>query len=285
MTGSRNIREMLQFWPALQLQRLHAAALHRVETPPVIAGLVVSVTSYPARFGTLPLCLASLLRQSMRPERLVLAVSVEEARRSPLPPVIQELDGSRIEVLHDDGNIGSYKKIIPVLERFPDHTIVTCDDDKIYPPNWLKQLLRASHQTPEAIICHRARLGQGLSGSNWAPYTQWPSCDHSRPAMDVFPIGSAGVLYPPASLDPVVTKRHLALDLAPTADDLWFKYAAWKGGRPARQVRRKPFRFTSIPVNSGHLSDKNLTGGNDITLQRMARELGFTPNAVLQHNN
>ncbi len=272
----------MQLWPALQLQRLHAAVGNLVGKPPVIPGLAVSVTSYPARFNTLHLCLESLLRQSIRPEKLILVVSAEETREFPLPSAIKALHGALIEIVYDEGNIGPYKKIIPIIERFPDATIVTCDDDKIYPPNWLKQLVRASHETPEAIICHRGRLGRGLRDNTWAPYSSWPSCDHAWVSMDVFPIGSAGVLYPPGSLDATVTDRHQALQVAPMTDDFWLKLAAWRRGRPTRQVRRKPFRFTSIPVKSGHLSDNNLTTGNDMVLARMAIELGFTPSSVLE---
>lgn len=213
MKRIRNLRESMLFWPALQLQRLQASALNLAGERPVVSGLVVSVTSYPARFN------------------------------------------------------------------------VTCDDDKIYPPNWLKYLLRASREAPESIVCYRGRLGRGLGENGWLPYASWPSCDHDRPSMEVFAIGSAGVLYPPFSLHQLVKDRHLACEVAPAADDLWLKLAAWKCGTLTRQVWRNPHRFTSIPVSSGHLSDQNLVEGNDMVLARLAREFGFTPNSVPGQRN
>lgn len=282
MTNLRNIRETLQLWPAWHLQRLHAATIRLFLQLPVAPGVVVALTSYPARFDTLHLCIQSLLRQSVRPERLMLVVSREEVETHPLPPAIASLDGQLLEIVHDEGNIGSYKKIIPPLERCPGMTIITCDDDKIYPPNWLKQLLRAADRTPGAIICHRARLACPLPDGTWAPYQSWPSCSHDMPSMAIVPVGSGGVLYPPGVLDEVVTDRRRFLEIAPSADDLWLKFAAWKRGTPACQVCRKPSRFTSIPMKAGHLSDINVDVGNDIVLRRMAIEQGFTPLCVLR---
>jgi len=282
MTNLRNIRETLQLWPAWHLQRLHAATIRLFLQPPVAPGVVVALTSYPARFDTLHLCLQSLFRQSVRPERLMLVVSRDEADAHPLPPAIASLDGQLLEIVYDEGNIGSYKKIIPALERCPGMTIVTCDDDKIYPPNWLKQLLRAAGRTPGAIICHRARMASPLPDGTWAPYHSWPSCNHDTPSMAIIPIGSGGVLYPPGALDEVAADRRRFLKIAPSADDLWLKFAAWKRGTPACQVCYKPSKFKSIPMKAGHLSDVNVAAGNDMVLHQMASELGFTPLCIMR---
>ena len=41
--------------------------------------------------------------------------------------------------------------------------------------------------------------------------------------MNILPIGAEGVLYPPRSLDPRFENENLFMELAPKADDLWFK--------------------------------------------------------------
>ncbi len=282
MTKLRNIREALKLWPAWHAQRLHAATYRRFQQPVVVTGVVVALTSYPARYDTLHLCLQSLFRQLVRPERLMLVVSRDQVHASPLPSHITCLDGHLLDIVHDEGNTRSFKKLIPALTRYPGMTIVTCDDDKIYPPNWLRQLLRTAERTPDAIICHRAREARALADGIWAPYRTWPSCNHDTPSMATVPIGSGGVLYPPDALDAIVTDGQLFLDVAPSSDDLWLKFAAWKRGTPACQVRRAPSKFKSIPMKAGHMSDTNMAGGNDAALHRMAGELGFTPDRVLQ---
>ncbi|MEM9471855.1 MAG: glycosyltransferase family A protein [Pseudomonadota bacterium] len=281
MIRLRNFREALKLWPAWHFQRLHAATCRRFQKPDAASGVVVALTSYPARYDTLHLCLQSLFRQSAQPERFILAVSRDEVDASPLPAHIACLDGQLLDIVHDDGNTRSYKKIAPALMRYPGTTIVTCDDDKIYPPNWLKHLLRAAERTPDAIVCHRARVARALSDDTWAPYRTWPSCNYDTPSMATVPIGSGGVLYPPGALDAIATDRQLFLEIAPSSDDLWLKFAAWKRGTPACQVRRTPSKFNSIPMKAGHMSDTNVTGGNDAALHRLAGELGFTPDKVL----
>ncbi len=281
MNKLRNIREALKLWPAWHFHRLQAATCRQFQQPVVASGVVVALTSYPARYDTLHLSLQSLFRQSVQPEHLILAVSRDEVAARPLPRHIACLDGEQLDIVHDGGNTRSYKKVVPALTRHPGMTIVTCDDDKIYPPNWLKHLLRAAERTPGAIICHRARVARAGADGTWAPYRTWPSCNFDTPSMATVPIGSGGVLYPPGSLDAVATDRQLFLDVAPSSDDLWLKFAAWKRGTPACQVRRTPSKFNSVPMKAGHMSDTNVTGGNDAALHRLALELGFTPDQVL----
>ena len=278
MTGFRNLRETAKLWPAWYLQKLHAAAIQRLRPVTTATDTIVSLTSYPERFSTLDLCIGSLLRQSVLPERIILHLSEDEAHAAPLPPLLTGNTGSLLEIRCVSRNTRSYKKIIPALERYPDKTIVTCDDDKIYPPNWLKHLLRAAVETPDSIICHRARVASALSEGQWAAYRNWPGCRHSEADMANVPIGSGGVLYPPGSLHPMACDYNSFERWAPHADDLWLKLASWKQGTPVRQVRRKPSRFNSIPMRGGHLSDRNLAaGGNDQVLRELADRFGFTP--------
>jgi len=142
--------------------------------------------------------------------------------------------------------------------------------------------LRAAGRTPGAIICHRARMASPLPDGTWAPYHSWPSCNHDTPSMAIIPIGSGGVLYPPGALDEVAADRRRFLKIAPSADDLWLKFAAWKRGTPACQVCYKPSKFKSIPMKAGHLSDVNVAAGNDMVLHQMASELGFTPLCIMR---
>lgn len=278
MTGFRHFRETAKLWPAWYLQKLHAAAIQLVRPVTTATDTIVSLTSYPERFSTLDLCIGSLLRQSVLPERIILHLSEDEADAAPLPPLLTGNTGSLLEIRCVSRNTRSYKKIIPALERYPDKTIVTCDDDKIYPPNWLKHLLRAANETPGTIICHRARVAIAQSEQQWAAYRNWPGCRTSQAGMANVPIGSGGVLYPPGSLHPIVHDLDSYERWAPHADDLWLKLAAWKQGTPVRQVRHKPSRFNSIPVHGGHLSDHNLAaGGNDQVLRELASRFGFTP--------
>lgn len=58
--------------------------------------------------------------------------------------------------------------------------------------------------------------------------------------MAIVPIGAWGILYPPQSLSPQVTNHGLYMELAPKADDLWFKAMAVLAGTESVQAMNPP---------------------------------------------
>lgn len=126
-----------------------------------------------------------------------------------------------------DQDIRQYKKIIPALERYPDNYLVTADDDIIYKPTWLEELIEGHKQTG-GIVAHRAHKIQFSADADIKPYSQWLEqtpfdlCDFNSPLN--IPTGAGGVLYPPHSFDPRVTDIGTAMKLCPHADDIWLYY-------------------------------------------------------------
>ena len=79
--------------------------------------LIVSLTSYPARYKILPLTLKCLLSQTVRPDEVVLWIAHED--RDLLTKEITSLQrfGLTIRFCSD---LRSFKKIIPALRTYPD---------------------------------------------------------------------------------------------------------------------------------------------------------------------
>ena len=102
--------------------------------------LIVSLTSYAARFGTLGLTLRCLLTQSVKPDRVILWLAPEDIVRLPMP--IRALTRHGLDI-RETRDLRSYTKIIPALRAFPDAIIVTADDDLFYERHWLLALVRA----------------------------------------------------------------------------------------------------------------------------------------------
>ena len=116
-----------------------AAAPPASRIPHQLTGeLIISFTSYPARFDTLPLTIASLMRQTMQCDRLILWLSAGDA--SSVPAEVEAFTSQGLEIRICD-DLKSYKKLIPALETFPDAYIVTADDDLYFPPEWLEILV------------------------------------------------------------------------------------------------------------------------------------------------
>lgn len=187
-------------------------------------GVIISVTTYPARLGSLRLPLLSLLHQTVRPEKVVLVLAEEEFPDRRLPDWLAALVNRHgIEILWTPDNLRSYKKLIPTLVAFPHHSIVTADDDLLYPPRWLEGLVEASARCPGTIVGYRAIPVLTDPSGSLRPYMEWLTAAlQGTPTSALLLTTGGGVLFPPGSLPPEATDVHTALTVCPTADDIWF---------------------------------------------------------------
>jgi len=231
------------------------------------APLIVSLTSYAARFASLPLVLQSLANQTVRPDRVILWLDRRDA--DALPP---EAAAPGIEV-RTCPNWRSYKKIVPTLIEAPDAYVVTADDDVYYGPDWLEALVR---HAAAGVVCHRAHHIT-LQDGGPRPYGDWQR-NIGRPETSplIFPTGVGGVLYAPGVFHPDVTRADLFETLAPSADDVWLYWMhRLAGSRPAKIGGR--FRITEWPGSQAqNLRSGNLSGdGNDRAVRAMVERYGF----------
>lgn len=198
--------------------------------------VTVSITSYAKRVKNVHHTIISLLSQSCRPDRLKLWLAEDEYSRATLPLHLLQLEQYGLEIGFCQ-DIGSYKKLLPTLECCPDDIVITFDDDVIYPPDQIEQLLKGYEQYPNSIICHRAhRIIKNNIGKP-LPYAKW-ELDSTQPNLsdDLLPVGIGGVLYPPHSLHKEVFNQQAFMQLCPTADDLWFKAMSLKANVKVKLV-------------------------------------------------
>ena len=212
------------------------------------APLIVSLTSYPARFPTLHLTIKSLLDQTIRPDRIVLWIAEGDA--SALPAEVTALEGTALAIRFWE-DLRSFKKIVPSLLEYPGSFIVICDDDTYYPDDWLERLVEAYDPAHPTIIYFRGHRLAHLPGGSLAPYRQWQHGvtdeESLRPGTDIMPTGVGGVLYPPGSLPALTTDIALIRRLSATCDDTWLYFMWRKAGWKAKRVPGKKFRQISWP--------------------------------------
>ncbi|MDQ3479320.1 MAG: glycosyltransferase family 2 protein [Pseudomonadota bacterium] len=266
----------LRWWRA-RLQALRAGLGARSTPRPHELGgkLLVSLTSYPARFETLPLTLRSLLRQNLHADEVILWIAHGDLAL--LPRQVRDLESAGLSIRGCD-DLRSYKKLIFALAENPGAFIVTADDDIFYPPTWLERLVEAFDPAQPAITCMRAhRLRSGADGS-LAPYQSWGwevrDEASSRASVDILPTGNGGILYPPQSLHPDVLDREAFLQLAPTADDLWFYWMGRRAGSRYK-VADTSFRLIAWPYPEDQtLAGQNIEGGNDRQIRALEARYG-----------
>jgi hypothetical protein len=197
--------------------------------------LIVSMTSIPSRLLGIPITLDSIFRQSVKPTRLLLWLPRRRfPTRATVPWWVRALARRGLEI-HFSESDRPHDKLLPTIQADPNAIVVTIDDDIIYSTRMIARLLDGHRHFPEAVICHSARSITFTSNGNPAPYETWTLDDPAlrTPSHKALPLGVMGVLYPPASLHPDVLNAQVAAELAPTADDLWFKVMALRRGTKA----------------------------------------------------
>jgi hypothetical protein len=203
------------------LRRLRKAGTGPFQRDPS-SPVVVSLTSFPARIHLVWRTIESIFQQNTKPARVVLVLSTEEFPDKVLPSSIVSQCSRGLDVLWTVENTRPYKKLLPTKQAFPEATIVTVDDDVIYHPWMLTELIRASRAAPNTVIGHRGRVITGTPPL-LQPYVAWPMADRSSPRSRVLLTGLGGVLYPPdAMVIPTLQDYETAARLCPLQDDLWF---------------------------------------------------------------
>lgn len=186
--------------------------------------IIVSLTTFPPRIHLVYMTIYSLLTQSLKPNKIILYLANEQFpnHEADLPETLLALKKNGLEIAWCE-DIKSYKKLVPVLQSYPNDVIITADDDIIYPNNWLEKLLNAHIKNPKIIFAHRVHQITFNEKNEINPYLKWNLCVKKPEASSLLlPTGGAGVLYPPHSLYIDVSNKNLFMNLAPRADDLWF---------------------------------------------------------------
>lgn len=197
--------------------------------------LVVSLTTYSKRINKVYLVIESIMRQSLKPDHIVLWLSNSPRERVPVMLERLKKRGLQIKFCND---IRSFKKIIYTLGEFPDSPIVTADDDCIYPRDWLKELYDSYMVDPGSVSCHRAHMIRLDSDGQLLGYDEWENsyCSSTEPFFRLFPTGVGGILYPPGAFTSEVFNSKIYLSLCPLADDVWLKAMALLNGVPCRKA-------------------------------------------------
>lgn len=192
--------------------------------------VVVSLTTIPDRLNALDIVISSLLEQRAQPKLIVLWLN--ESLRARIPEKLEQLQGEVFKIKFCEGT-SSFRKLLPSLQCFQDSVIVTCDDDMIYPNNWLEGLYQSHLKHDGCVVSQVGRLVQRGGNGKVLPYKQWPFIRSEYSDNNFLPIGYGGVLYPIGTFGSEVFNEAVYLKLCPKADDLWFKAMAYLNGKSA----------------------------------------------------
>lgn len=270
---------------AAQIMRLAAAMPDVSPQTPCADGVVVSLTSFPARIGTVHMVIRSLLLQTVRPAQILLYLSAEEFPQGigQLPPQLAGLDGRHgVSIRFVDGNLRSHKKYFYAFAERPDACVITVDDDLYYPPHTIARLVDLHRRFPKSVCANVVRrIALGPDG-RVLPYRRWPKLpvDEPEESAALVGVGYGGVLYPPRRLAASqVLRADVFMSICPLADDLWLKacelsvgVAVASGGEPFGHPAELPGSQRRT-LQSLNMSSRNQ---NDVQWQSLDEHFGLS---------
>ncbi len=241
--------------------------------------LIVSLTSFPGRIDKVWLTVETLIRQSVKPNKVILWISQDEFRGVPIGRQLNELTNYGLSIRFCKDNLYSHKKYYDAFRCYPKATIVTVDDDMLYPPDFIDKLLKWNLKHPRSICCLISR-NIAITDGRILPYRQWPYVLRStEPQFANLVMSGGGTLFPPGSLHRDVLDKDAIHDFALTTDDLWLKVMSLRVGTRVACLAGEYSRFP-IPVihrNRESLTKVNVGGGvNDIVFTSLMDRYGLS---------
>ena len=261
----------------LQLYHMKQTALKSTERGVTDAKIsdhevIVSLTSYSKRIYEVYLAIESIMQGTIKPNRIILCLGEDEFKGKQLPVFLQKQMKRGLEILYCK-DIRSYKKIIPVLKKNPESIIVTIDDDAIYEPDLLENLLISYRENPECVSACRTELIKTDKYGKPLGYMQWGMKESVKyPSYYNFLTGVGGVLYPPHCLHKEATNEEVFLKICPRADDVWLHAMCMLNGTKIKKAFTHDAHGVDFIYNvSPHVgtlwAENQLDDGNDIQLR------------------
>lgn len=209
--------------------------------------VLVSLTTFPERFGVVDLAIKSILLQSDYIDRILLWIAQDQCDYQHLPENIKRLQNFGVEIRFC-ADLKSHKKYYYTMKENPKDIVITIDDDTIYPENMIENMLKKSKQYPGFVISNYSRI---ITMSNQYPltYKEWPvkiPKEFYEGGYNILPIGMGGVLYPPNSLNREVFNIERFKNLAFYGDDLWLKCMALLNKTKTIQTEKQSLTFAEI---------------------------------------
>lgn len=241
---------------------------------------IVSLTSYGKRVkGSALYTIYSLLKQNVRPERVVLWLNEEEFNNDNITSDLRFLFDYGLDVRYAK-DIRSYTKIIHSLKLFPDKHIITADDDIYYTKNFVEEFVEAHRHHPKAIITGFAKDPTLDTNNQLKTYSDWPEYHHVPASFEydknrLVPLGWAGVFYPSHVFDEEVTNEAVFTTLCPKADDIWLYIMGLRSNAEKRILPDSRIAYYHTDLLRQYFTRDRLTatnrfgGENDVQLKAL----------------
>lgn len=189
--------------------------------------IIVSVTSYPKRIGTIKSVIDTILSQTKRADHVILWLAEEQFpnKEDDLPKELVAMSRQGLLDIRWCDDLRPHKKYFYAFQEYPNDLVITVDDDILYPSNTIATLFASYLLYPNAVSASRAHI-IAINNHEIIPYNYWiheiNSLLHS-PSMQLIATGCGGVLYSPSLFRKEFFDKNAIISTCLHADDLWLK--------------------------------------------------------------
>lgn len=244
-----------------------------------VEGVIVSLTSYPARLKNLYFVIRSLLKQKVVAEKIILYLGTD-TKDSDIPSKLKKLTKYNFEIRTGYEDLKPHKKYFFAMQEFPNHTIITVDDDLIYDRNLVNDLVECAKKNPACVCARRVNLITKNENGELNPYSKW-KWEYKKltePSHALLATGCGGVLYPPKCLPEEVFDTTAIKENCLNTDDIWLKFMELKNDVKVVFSNNKVVHpLTLRHTQKSGLLKTNTAGENrnDINIAKMEKYIGI----------
>jgi hypothetical protein len=186
------------------------------------ADLIVSLTTFPARIDKIWIVIECMLRQTYKPDKIILWLSKEQfIDLNVLPKRLLKLRERGLEIELCEGDLRSHKKYVYTLREYPKSHFITVDDDFIYPSSLIQELMNEHKSNPSNIVCHRAHI-MTFTNEKLDSYKKWTKEYKGKNSSNkAFFTSGGGTLFPSGVLHKEATNEKVFMNICRLADDVW----------------------------------------------------------------
>lgn len=242
-------------------------------------GVIISLTSYPARLKSLHIVIRSLLKQRVTPEKIILYLGTD-TKDSDIPSKLKKLTKYNFEIRTGYEDLKPHKKYFFAMQEFPNHSIITVDDDLIYDKNLVKDLLDCSKKNQNCVCARRVNLMTKNEAGELNPYSKWKweYKEITEPSHSLIATGCGGILYPAHIFSKDCFDINAIKQNCLNTDDIWLKFMELKNNVQVVFSNNKVVH----PLTLRHTQESGLlktnTAGenrNDINIAKMEKYIGI----------
>lgn len=186
--------------------------------------ITVSITTFPGRIKKAPAAIATMLRQTMMPDKVILWLGEDVFPDRLLPKIYRKLEMAGVEIRFIK-DIGVHTRWYYGIKENPDDIVIIADDDVMYKEFVIERLYNSYKRYPNCVSALSFLNMQFTDDCKLMKYEDWYSPMNVKkvPSYRFMAVESGGVLYPPHILPEEAFNKEVFLKITPKQDDLWLK--------------------------------------------------------------